>query len=896
MLSLNGLIAVCLGYSVFLFLVAFWSERRAARGRRGWLSAPLIYTLSLSVYCTGWTFYGAVGSAARSGLEFATIYLGPSLVMFSWWFLLRKLVRIGREQRITSIADLISSRYGKSGSLGVAVTLLAVVGSTPYIALQLQSLSLSVAVLGGETGTAPGAAVTGLWFAVGLALFSILFGTRSIDANERHVGVVAAVAVEAVIKLIALIAVGVFVVWGVAQGPAELFSRLPNGGLPDAAIFGPRWVTVMFLSAAAIICLPRMFQVMVVENADETHLATAAWAFPAYLALISLFVLPIAVAGKTVLPEGANPDLYVLTLPISQDRPGLALLAFLGGFSAATSMVIVATIALSTMISNHIAVPVWLALNAGQTQISGDVRSVVLTARRVSIVLVLALGYVYYLLTGGTAALASIGLIAFAGVAQLVPALIGGLYWRGANRSGALAGIGVGFALWAYTLFLPSFEGRFLLPPGVLEAGPFGIAALRPQALFGLPAPDPLVHSVFWSLLFNTAAFVGASLLSTPRLLERMQSAQFVDVFRKTSADPVILGRSATAEDLFTLAQRFLGTESAHAMFSDIARAQGKPGGLPEADDDLIARVERALTGSVGAASAHAMVGQITHGGQMPVEELLQMADEAAQIVEYSQELETRSRELSSTAEQLRSANARLQALSDQKDAFLSQVSHELRTPMTSIRSFAEILRARPELAPEEVARFVDIIHGEAQRLTRLLDEILDLSFLESGRARLNLRMVRLGDVIGRAVTSTEGLRQTAGAAILVEDTALDTPVVADVDRLAQVLINLISNAVKYGGTAPQIRIRAAAGSDRATVEVQDSGPGIPPDQWGRAFEKFSRLSETTLAGSAGLGLPISREIMHALGGELALRPSDSGARFELTLRRRLEEVPQAAE
>ncbi|MEM9778299.1 MAG: sodium:solute symporter, partial [Pseudomonadota bacterium] len=662
MLSLNALVLVCLGYTGCLFLIAFWAERRAGRGRRGWLSSPLIYTLSLSVYCTGWTFYGAVGSAARNGLEFVTIYLGPSLVMFSWWFLLRKLVRIGQAQRITSIADLISSRYGKSGTLAVVVTLLSVVASTPYIALQLQSLSLSVAVLASEGGQQAPPSVTGFWFAVGLGLFAILFGTRSVDVNERHVGVVSAIAVEAIVKLLALLAIGIFVVWGLTNGPAEVFAALPGGGLPVQDVFTPRWVTLMFLSATAVICLPRMFQVLVVENANEAHLATAAWAFPTYLLLISLFVLPIAIAGQAFLPAGANPDLYVLTLPLSQGQPWLTLLAFLGGFSAATSMVIVSAIALSTMISNHIIVPIWLWRNAQNPQVSGDVRSVVLTGRRFSIGVVLSLGYLYFLLTGGSAALASIGLIAFAGAAQVLPALIGGIYWHGANRAGALCGIGAGAALWAYTLFLPSFEGSFLLTAAMIDNGPFGIEALRPQALFGLPSSDPLVHSIFWSLSLNTLLFVSVSLLTAPGLLERVQAAQFVDAFRQVEGSTPPLNRSATSEDLFTLAQRILGTTTAHSLFTEAARAQGKTAGLPDADDTLIAQVERQLTGSVGAASAHAMVSQITRGGQISVDELLRMADETAQIVEYSQRLERQSGELAETAEQLRAANARLRA------------------------------------------------------------------------------------------------------------------------------------------------------------------------------------------------------------------------------------------
>ena len=622
---------------------------------------------------------------------------------------------------------------------------------------------------------------------------------------------------------------------------------------------------------------------MVVENADERHLATASWAFPTYLFLISLFVLPIALKGQALLPD-ANPDLYVLTVPLALDQQGLALLAFLGGFSAATSMVIVSTIALSTMISNHIAVPIWLWMNARKTQTSGDVRSVVLSSRRGSIGFILVLGYIYFLLTGGSGALASIGLISFAGIAQIVPALIGGMYWHGANRSGALAGIGVGFLIWAYTLFLPSFEGGFLLSVETLEHGLFGLEILRPNALFGLEIADPLVHTVYWSLTLNTVTFGAVSLMTRPRLLERVQGAAFVDAFG-TGQDNLMQGRVATAEDLYALAQRILGTTTAHALFAEVARSQGKASGLPVADEALIVRVERELSGSVGSASAHAMVSQIATGGQISVDQLIRMADETAQIVEYSHKLERQSKELERTAQQLRAANTRLRELGLQKDAFLSQVSHELRTPMTSIRSFAEILRNSDDVSGEDARRFVGIIHGESMRLTRLLDEILDLSVLESGQARLDLAAIRLGDVIDTASAGTEGIRQAAGVELIVRSQHLNTLISADFDRLTQVLINLISNAVKYGKAAhPKITIAAALTDGALALDVRDNGPGIAEADRDRAFEKFSRLEEVTLAGSAGLGLPISREIMRNLGGDLQLLPSDIGAHFRLIL------------
>ncbi|MGJ8557404.1 MAG: sodium:solute symporter, partial [Sulfitobacter geojensis] len=584
--GINQLVFVCLAYVVILFAVAFLAERASAQGRFGAiLRSPVIYTLSLSIYCTAWTFYGAVGYAARSGLEYVTIYLGPSLVMIGWWWILRRLVSIGRSQRVTSIADLISSRYGKSNALAIVVTLMAVIGVTPYIALQLQSVVLSLSIFakaeaaGGQAFNATPAA---FWVATGLALFTVLFGTRNLNVNERHHGIVIAVAVEAVVKLVALLAVGIFVVWGLAGGLGETLARIDASDIGEWEVQGSRWTALTFLSAAAFLCLPRMFQVMVVENDDERHLQIASWAFPAYVMLMSLFVVPIAVVGLDLLPAGSNPDLFVLSLPLSQNQNGLATLSFLGGFSSATSMVIVATLALSTMVSNHIVMPVWLALRQGGATQSGDVRGVIILARRMCILLIIALGFFYYRASGGSGALAAIGTISFGGVAQFLPALLGGIFWRGATRAGAFCGLGTGFALWIFTMLLPSFGVDVALSKDTFEQGLLGINWLRPQALFGIDGLDPTVHAVVWSMSLNTLAFTVVSVFSFPEPIERLQGAQFVNVLDHSGPSRVWTASVAGSEDLMIMSQRIMGATDAQIFFLKQTKAQGLSGHLTE--------------------------------------------------------------------------------------------------------------------------------------------------------------------------------------------------------------------------------------------------------------------------------------------------------------------------
>ena len=880
MLRFDLLVFASLLYVLFLFFVAFAAERAVRRGRAGWLHSPLIYTLSLSVYCTAWTFYGAVGFAARSGLEYLTIYLGPTGVLIGWWWVLRHLVRIGRAERITSIADLISSRFGKSVGLGVLVTLLAVVGTTPYIALQLQSVTLSLSVF--SDGGPRDIPAIALWVAVVLAIFTILFGTRNLDVNERHSGIVMAIAVEAVVKLAALLAVGSYVVWGLAGGIGATLTLIDQSTIAQWGVDNGRWVGLTFLSAAAFLCLPRMFQVMVVENADESHLATAGWAFPLYLLAMSLFVVPIAVVGLKMLPEGSNPDLFVLTLPLSTGQEGLATFAFLGGFSSATSMVIVAAIAVATMVSNHIVTPLWLRLQRSGASISGDVRSVVIATRRVSIAALLGLGYLYYQLSGGGAALAAIGLVSFTGMAQVLPAMLGGMFWRGATRFGAGAGLLVGFGVWVYTMFLPSFGADVVYSRAILAGGPVGLEWLRPEALFGITGLDPVMHALLWSMLLNATTFICVSLCTTPSPLERVQSLQFLPLAEHAAPPSGWRSSTVAAEELLIMAQRILGAAEAQGLFTTEADRQGRVAGdMPDVTPEFLERIERRLAGSVGAATANAMVSQMTGTAAISVEDLMAVADETAQIMEYSNQLELKSNELASTARQLRDANAQLTRLSVQKDSFLSQISHELRTPMTSIRAFSEILQAGG-LSGQDQTHYASIILAEAQRLTRLLDDLLDLSVLESGQVALDIAPVRLGDVLDQA-----GLAAAVGGRLqIIRDAGQEALTLhTDAARLSQVFINLISNAAKYcDAPTPCLSVTVRRVGAAVQIDFSDNGNGIKRSEQSLIFEKFTRASDTHKAGSAGLGLAICREVMTNLGGTIDLIHTQKGATFRVSL------------
>ncbi|MBF1165222.1 MAG: histidine kinase, partial [Dechloromonas agitata] len=524
-------------YLGLLFAVARFGDARADAGKS--IISANVYALSLAVYCTSWTFYGSVGRATSGGLSFLTIYLGPTLMLLFVGVII-KMIRISKAQRITSIADFIASRYGKSHLLAGMVTIIAVIGVVPYIALQLKAMAASLDVLLDREGHAGGWLGLDSTFLIAatLALFSILFGTRHLDATERHEGMVAAVAVESVVKLIAFVAVGLFVTYGLYGGLADLFQRAsasPDLGRLlqlDSGRAGT-WTAMILLSGLAIIFLPRQFQIIVVENVDETHIKRAVWLFPFYLLLINIFVLPVALGGMLHFSgQTVNPDTFVLTLPLAHGAEALALLAFVGGLSAATGMVIVETIALSTMVCNDLVMP-WLLRSAWlQARQQQDLSGLLIGIRRVAIALIVLLGYAYFRAAGEAYALVGIGLISFTAVAQFAPAMFGGMYWKQGTRAGAVAGLAAGFVVWLYTLLLPSFAKSGWISSGFVEHGLFGASWLKAQALFGLSGLDEISHCLWWSMLANIGAYVAVSLNSRPGAVEASQAERFVDVFR----------------------------------------------------------------------------------------------------------------------------------------------------------------------------------------------------------------------------------------------------------------------------------------------------------------------------------------------------------------------------
>jgi Na+/proline symporter/signal transduction histidine kinase/CheY-like chemotaxis protein len=641
-------VAIALAYIGFLFVVASYGDRLRPLGRTG-RSRLMIYPLSLAIYCTSWTFLGSVGLASRTGYDFLAIYVGPVLMIAFAYPLLVRVVRLAKAQNITSIADFIAARYGKHQGVAATVALIAIVGTIPYIALQLKAVSASLSTILGPlaTGAEARQPVFGdiaLLVALAMASFAMLFGTRHIDATEHQHGLMLAIATESIVKLVAFLAVGVFVAFVMFHGPAALLAEAMKhqhlaAVLTSTPSFGT-FAVMTLLSLFATLLLPRQFHVAVVENNNENEIRRAAWLFPLYLVLINLFVVPIAMAGLLTFPAGyIDGDMYVLALPLAAGAKVMAIVAFVGGLSAATAMVIVESVALAIMVSNDIVMPMVLKRREAYVTGGGDVGSLLLASRRFAIFAILLLAYLYYRFAGD-AQLASIGLLSFAAVAQLAPAFFIGLIWRRATARGAIAGMSIGILVWAYTLLLPSFADTGFVGGGIVAHGPFGLSLLAPQALFGLDLP-PLVHGVAWSLTLNLMAYVGFSFARAPASIERVQADLFVPPDLAPMAPSFLLRRSSvTVGELTATVARYVGEERARASFDGFAATRHiSPAPEAPADFQLLRHAEHLIASAIGAASSRLVLSLLLRRSTVSTEAALKLLDDASAALHYNREI-----------------------------------------------------------------------------------------------------------------------------------------------------------------------------------------------------------------------------------------------------------------
>ncbi len=890
------LIFASLLYLAFLFVVAYWAEKQAEKGK-SLVTNPYIYALSLAVYCTAWTFYGSVGRAVTNGIEFLAVFIGPTIMMPIWWIVLRKIIRICKVHRITSIADFISSRYGKDATLGVLVTLICIAGILPYIAIQLKAISSSFLIVARSSdnykvnqvfwGDLP------FYIAVALSVFTIIFGTRRIDSTERHEGMVTAIAAESIIKLMAFLTTGIFVTYFVFNGFGDIFqkaSQIPD--LRKAFIFNndgdfSSWFWHVFLSMAAVMFLPRQFQVAVVENVNEKHLNKAMWLFPLYMLLINIFVIPTALGGEILFAnQNANPDSYVLAIPLKFNQKILTLFTYIGGFSAATSMIIVETIALSVMISNNLVMPIVLKSKKLQEIFKGNLSNLVNNIRRTSIVLIILLAYLYYKTIAEHYSLVSIGMVSFTAVAQFTPTIIGGIFWKSGNRKGALIGLLVGSLIWFYTLVLPSLVGAGLFPKSIMDHGLFGLEFLKPFSLFGMKGMDNISHGLFWSFSFNLGCYLYFSITSKASSIEHNQAVIFVDIFEYSgqTANLSIWRGTAYVPDIQLLLNNFFGvkrTEKVIRLFAQKNKINLKD---EKADPQLVTYAEKLLAGVVGTASARIMISSISKEEKISTEEVISILKSSQELLSANKSLRKKSVELEKATSELKDANEILQRTDKLKDDFLTTVAHEIRTPLTSIRALSEIVFDNPDMEIEERAHFLGTVVKESDRLGRLINQVLDLEKYESGKQKLNMEDVDIQDIIKDSVDALYQQAKEKGIKIVFIPDRFAPKFEADRDKLIQVVVNLLSNAIKFcQAQKGEIIIATHYVEGWIYTSIQDNGVGIDKKFHRLIFDKFFQAEDQTIKKprGSGLGLAISKKILELHNGQIWLESQvGKGSKF----------------
>ena len=1017
-------LTIAVVYIVMLFAVAHYGDRNAVR----WSAItgrPMIYALSLGVYCTSWTFFGSVGFATVHGFDFLTIYVGPILTFTIGFPVFLRVVKLAKSERITSIADFIASRYGKNQPLAAVVTLIAFVGIVPYIALQLKAVSASVSTLVSHLdfglGPAPFHPDVPLTVALSMAAFACLFGTRQIDATEHQTGLMLAVAAESVVKLVALTAVGLWVVFVLFEGPGDLIAEAAANPIASQmfhrGLSGGNWIVLSFLSFCATLLLPRMFHAAVVENRTASEITVARWLFPAYLIAINVFVMPLAIAGMIRYGTAIDADTFVLRLPLDAGADLMTIVAFIGGLSAATAMVIVASVALAIMICNELLAPV-LVRRAGRD--GGDEPNMVkqlLFARRVAILGILLLAYAYHRAVADTAALADIGLLAFAAIAQFAPAFFGALFWRRGTARGAIAGIVAGFAVWCYTMALPTFVEAGYGSFSILREGPFGLWFLKPQALFSLGF-DPLAHGVFWSLLVNVVAFVSVSMTRAQEPIERLQANVFVPS-EFTPTPTLRRWRTAvTVDDLISTCARYLGEDRTNRAFAEFGRSHTLPlVGDRQADLHLLRFAEQLLASAIGAASSRLVLSLLVKRRDPSTKAAIRLLDDASAAIQYNRDLlqialdqvgqgisvfdrelglicwnrqfrqildlapefcqvgvslqaivrdraergefgsgnperiirdrldrlvrrmetyherlattdavievrtspmpdggivttwtditervasaealaranetlERRVRERTEELTRLNSELSRAKAEADEanigKTRFLAAAGHDILQPLNAARLYATSLVEKTEHGP--LATHAVNIDQSLDAVEEILGALLDISRLDTGALKPEFGVFRIDEILKQLRLEFEPIARDRGLGFRVLPSSLW--VRSDRRLLRRLVQNLVSNAIKYtqeGRVVVGVRRRRG----RLTVDVFDTGLGIPQSQQKLIFVEFQRLDQgAKIARGLGLGLSIVERISRVLTHPIGLASSPhKGSHFWV-------EVPTAA-
>ena len=862
-----------------------------------WVNHPLVYSLSIAVYCTAWTYYGSVGIAAESGISFLPIYLGPVIAVPLWIIAMRKIIRISKQNKISSIADFISLRYGNHRFLGALVTIISVLGIVPYISLQLKAISESFEILTNTSHSLTHNIFydTTFYIAVILALFAAFYGTQKTDASEKHRGIVVSAAFESIVKLVFFLVIGVYVTFYLFDGTQDIYDRISKTENFEKLISfnglesGFNWLFMIMLSFMAIFLLPRQFQVSVVENLRERHLKHTIWFFPLYLLLFNFFVIFIAWGGKLNLGETANAEYFALLLPLQNGNTFLALLVFLGGFSAVISMVVVSTLALSTMLSNNLIIPYGYLSKFSKADPEKNTNNIK-TIRRISIFSLIILAFLFYRSFSIELSLYAIGLISFVIIAQLGPSFFFGLVWKRGSARASIVGIIIGFLFTFYTLILPFTIQSLTESTFFVENGPFGIALLKPYSLLGVDFLSPPAHAFFWSMLFNTITFLVVSISFRGNYRERNYAELFIDNKNYSSLqdNAFVWKGEAYVSNIKNVLNKFLGTERTERALDLFFRKYDLPKDTEKADARLINFSEKLLTGSIGSASAKILISNVIKEEEISLIEVLKILEESKENISHNKNLQEKSKELTQLTDQLKNANNELIFKDKQKDDFLDTVAHEIKTPLTGIRAATELLIDDEDEMPSELKqKFLNNILQDSDRLSRMINNILDFEKLTTDRISLDSKTHNLKKSIEKTIESLMHIANQNNISIDFSQIK-DVEMRYDEDRIIQVITNLISNAMKFCDKANgKIFITNKIAGNEVEVCVTDNGKGIPMEDINYIFDKFyqSKNQNTKKPEGSGLGLAISKQIIEKHQGKIWVENiKNSGARFVFKL------------
>lgn len=879
-----ALVLLILLYLGLLFFIAYYVEKKFKKKAA---SSPAVYVLGLAAYCSAWTYYGSVGMASTQGFNFLTIYIGPIIAVPLWIFTLRKIISISKNNNISSIADFISLRYGNDRLLGLIITILCTIAIIPYISLQLKAISESFALISNDdTGGSHLFQDSAFYLSLVIGVFTAFFGTRSSDATHNRTGILFTIAFESVIKLFIFLCIGIYVTYGLFDGTADIYQKAvekidltPHLGITNIST-GLNWSFMIVLSFMMIFLLPRQFHVTVVEYNKKSHLKHAIWGFPLYLLLFNIFVIFIAWAGMISLPSDANPDYYTILLPLNQGNITMATIVFFGGLSAAVSMIVISSLALSTMISNNFLIPYGIFGRFSDETPEKNNR-VIKNIRRITILVLIIIAYILFTSIRNGQSLFSIGLVSFIIIAQLGPSFFLGIYWNRGTLLGAKAGIIGGFIVTTLIYIIPFLYSSVFNDNSIIEQGYFGLSILRPNNILGISEMTPTTSAFFWSIFVNTGLYAILSLVITGNYRERNYGEIYVNShdYNDLEETAYVWEGEAYISDITNLLVRFLGEEKANIRISRFRRKYNINPNEKLADARFINFSEKQLSGIIGNVSAKTLIANIVRERPLRLTDMLDVLEENKTAIATNKELKKKSKELEKLTDRLTLANKKLKELDRKKDSFLNTVAHELKTPVTSIGISSDVLLDDDEMPAQIRSEFLQNIQKDTDRLSTLISNILNLEKLRTGREKLNRNKELLSSTLVKAIEGISGIAKKNGVTLEI-DIHKELIFWHDGTKFYQVFTNILSNSLKY---VPEengiIKVRTSHNDNNIFIEFHDNGKGIPKEDLPYIFDKFYQSENQDLNKpiGSGLGLAIVKTIVEMHGGEIWVSNKNKG-------------------